>query len=845
MISPGCSFTFDGLKQTLLKLEGGIEKKVKQVEHLRVNYRTTKDILALGNAILAKARLYFPGAIDFAKPEKARKDLGLKVVVCHWNAAFLQTQIKFGENQAFIYSTSCADEVVLAANTWLNGHPFILSSLDSKGLEFDDVVVAFDHDRKAWQLERRLEESLALLRELYVAVTRAQKRVVILLKEEVPASAAFFRSLECNFEFSDGTVFEEFNCDTTTEEWFVRAQALFKNEQFKIAASCFTRAERLDWAFLVKGQELLLSGLEFEGSKELRKAARLFFEVQDHEQILDILRTLLEFKIREWDTSDDDIFVPTLMNWPDSLSKVQTIQFAIHRKDFSAVRVEALKDQNICKLLLNYRQSDWLVKLVAECSEEDRESIAGTMPLVIIDYHLARSQYFEACKVALQAREYKYADSSTIGLLEEAKKRSFDPEAVVRIADLWATVGSNRVLPGANVSLLLCKLLHTPKSLSSLEKEECLRLLGTDIILLACRRNNLGVEFLLGFSTATFKSEVESCLLQQHGSRPFDIAKWYDRHGFPALAAQFIRDRLKQWNNCDVLRTSRLLLIRPPWLFDEIKDRSLSGAAMVLNLLSPVASTNSKEQFWKDCVVHGEPPTFLAKKVFVEVDLDYLMRSLAGLFHTMEHRGLFIEIVFLLMHLQCGDVSSIVRRSLAIVNTRQQVHQNLLELLRIWTEGSAMKESLFPSVQTKSYEDVYALLMCIYFGIAPTSDRCHLFIAAADTVTPLLMAFGPATFAYCRMHPHESPHNEGLLQSLVAFHAELASRYCFGRVSYTDPGEIRHAIVKNDKPMSKKEARKQKQGQAKQQQDSKPATTGGGGGGKKKRNNNKKKKGRK
>jgi hypothetical protein len=562
------------------------------------------------------------------------------------------------------------------------------------------------------------------------------------------------------------------------------------------------------------------------------------------------LRTLLEFKIHEWDTSDDDIFVTTLKNWPDSLSKVQTIQFAIHRKDFSAVRVDALKDQNICKLLLKYRQSDWLVKLVAECSEEDRESITGTMPLVIVDYHLAQSQYFEACKVALQAREFKYADSSTIALLEDAKKRSFDAEAVIRIGDLWATVDTNRVLPGANVSLLLCKLLRTPKSLTLLQKEECLRLLGKDIILLACRRNNLGVEFLLGFSSTMFKSEVESCLLQQYGSRPLDIAKWYDRHGFPALAAQFIRDRLKQWNNCDLLRTSRLLLIRPQWLFQEFKDRSLSGAAMVLNVLSPVASTNNKEEFWKGCVVHGEPPTYLAKKEFVEVDLDYLKRGLPGLFHTMERRGHYIEILFLQMHLQCDAVSSIVRRSLAILNTRQQVHQHLLEfhqhlleLLRIWAEGSAMKESPFSSVKTKSYEDVYALLMRIYFGIAPTSDRCHVFTSAADTVTPLLMAFGPATFAYCRMHSHESPHNEGLLQSLVAFHAELGSRYYFGRISFSDPGRNRNTVVKNDKPMSKKEVRKQKQGQAKQQQDSKPAT-GGGVGSKKKRNNNKKKKGR-
>ena len=139
MISSGCSFTFDGLKQTLLALEEGIESKLKQVDHLLVNYRTTKDILTLGNKILATARKFFPGAIDFAKPERARKDLGLKVTICGWDAAF-RAKAKFGEDQAFIYSAqNDAGELVRAAKEWLDNHPFILSSLESKGLEFNDV----------------------------------------------------------------------------------------------------------------------------------------------------------------------------------------------------------------------------------------------------------------------------------------------------------------------------------------------------------------------------------------------------------------------------------------------------------------------------------------------------------------------------------------------------------------------------------------------------------------------------------------------------------------------------------------------------------------------------------
>jgi superfamily I DNA/RNA helicase len=56
MISPGCSFTFDGLKQTLLAVTPGIESKLRHVHHLIVNYRTTKDILVMANTILDLAK---------------------------------------------------------------------------------------------------------------------------------------------------------------------------------------------------------------------------------------------------------------------------------------------------------------------------------------------------------------------------------------------------------------------------------------------------------------------------------------------------------------------------------------------------------------------------------------------------------------------------------------------------------------------------------------------------------------------------------------------------------------------------------------------------------------------
>lgn len=92
----------------------------------------------MGNQILATARAFFPGAIDFAKPEIARKDLGLKVALCSWNSAF-KSKAKFGDDQAFIYSSNEPGDLLRDATVWLDNHPLILSSLESKGLEFLDI----------------------------------------------------------------------------------------------------------------------------------------------------------------------------------------------------------------------------------------------------------------------------------------------------------------------------------------------------------------------------------------------------------------------------------------------------------------------------------------------------------------------------------------------------------------------------------------------------------------------------------------------------------------------------------------------------------------------------------
>jgi hypothetical protein len=153
---------------------------------------------------------------------------------------------------------------VAKLKNWANQHPFTFSALDVKGLEFDDVVVAFKKSRKTWRVDPDRVECLRLLRELYVAVTvsavrnifivqtlwrhqtilnifsvtqRARRRVVILVSKKQPEMKQFFESLSgCQLEWTEASVIMlEFDNDTTAVQWFSEGMNYFKQEKFSLA----------------------------------------------------------------------------------------------------------------------------------------------------------------------------------------------------------------------------------------------------------------------------------------------------------------------------------------------------------------------------------------------------------------------------------------------------------------------------------------------------------------------------------------------------------------------------------------------------------------------------------
>lgn len=96
-----------------------------------------RGTLEMANALITLIKLHFPGAIESYQKEEAMKDLGLKVALLDWEKAITaEKRPSFGLEQAVIYAGDTdLGAVQKSMEKWPeNEHPFILSSLDSKGM---------------------------------------------------------------------------------------------------------------------------------------------------------------------------------------------------------------------------------------------------------------------------------------------------------------------------------------------------------------------------------------------------------------------------------------------------------------------------------------------------------------------------------------------------------------------------------------------------------------------------------------------------------------------------------------------------------------------------------------
>ena len=545
MISPGCSFTFDGLKQTMLAVQPGIESKLSTaIFHLLRNYRTTKDVLAVANKILNVAKAHFPDSIEYAMPEIAMKDLDLKVRLCCWDEC-LTMNASLGIAQAFIYSTDKNPiELESEANRWLGNHPFIVSSLESKGLEFDDIIVAFNHERKTWNISAGSAASLKMLRELYVAVTRAKRRVVILVQRSNKLMLEFFtKFLDCNLEFLDAlTIIKEFNIMTSEKSWYEKGYFFFQDKNFKFAASCFSAAKSLGWSFWADGLHHQKMGQLTAAVRSFRRSAHHFLAENDYEKTLDMFRLVKD--IPPWDFADNTCFEKARDMVPNYFKRAEVVSFALVRNTWAEITIQDVKSSSIAPLLYDYRTYLFIKSMLNQCSNEDRAAIKLVFPLAVGDWYLRKYDTAQAVKIYLAHGDRKQAEDVTVEL---ARSFQFGKSETMLQDTIALCLNSrdvqNNARKGKSITLLLSLVqlpLNVEQSSDTKSLAACFKRLGGDFVKWAVRNAGLEDYCLHYFDKSFFTLEVISSLEKKYKRDYLQIMNWFIRN----------KDNHNAWEYC-------------------------------------------------------------------------------------------------------------------------------------------------------------------------------------------------------------------------------------------------------------------------------------------------------
>ena len=572
MVSPGCSFTFAGLKDTMLAVRSGIESKLSKVTQLLVNYRTTKDVLILGNEILSIAKQAFPGAIGFARPEKAIKDLGIKVVLCDWKECFSQSGIKLGRNQALIYSCRNKEAFEKEATDWIGWHPFILSALDSKGLEFDDVIVAFDFDQKIWNVSNQKVASLKMLRELYVAVTRAQRRVVILIKNSEFAMKNFFNStLEYDFQETGGDLIRyEFDQETTAEMWRLKGLELFEDEQYIMASRCFDSSGDCGWSEYARGRNFHGYGNKTAAIAAYHTAFSEFFASEEYERALDVALVLTKFA--SWNLNDNTKLDLAIRKCPDYLDRNDVVRLNLLCDRWDDIGVEDLKEEYLSDILVLYRTHDNLVRLVQTASDEDRIEMEDSIPAIIGDYHHSQASHDSAVRLYMQANNGKCAEESSLASLAVVKSTGNGQVVLSKCFDHW---NKTRMKPADPTLSLLLLLFQSPTDIAKTRAEDCLACLGRSVIIESIDRAKLDRTVLYDFSRSEFVMEVRQTLESRYPRKQIEVVRWFASRNDKFQATQFAKKRLSKWTVKEVCAIALILGQPADWTLKEISKRKI------------------------------------------------------------------------------------------------------------------------------------------------------------------------------------------------------------------------------------------------------------------------------
>ncbi|KAH8101588.1 hypothetical protein BXZ70DRAFT_933981 [Cristinia sonorae] len=276
-ISAGSSFKFNDLKAFLYRIEESnhtqnLQNAPKSFQ-LVTNYRSHNGIVGCAQSVVALITRFWPHTIDVLAEERGIVDGPKPVFFNGWDKDTVRyeqflfgatgDQIEFGAKQCILVRDDAARERLRAQVGEIG---VILTLYESKGLEFDDVLLYdFFEDSTVevsqWRVvlniladdgrevncprfnEIRHSGVCRELKFLYVAITRARKNLWIADCSErgTPMRAVWDAKEQVQHCFPGDNV-PKLATSSTPEEWAQTARTLFDNRRYAQAAHSFERA---------------------------------------------------------------------------------------------------------------------------------------------------------------------------------------------------------------------------------------------------------------------------------------------------------------------------------------------------------------------------------------------------------------------------------------------------------------------------------------------------------------------------------------------------------------------------------------------------------------------------
>ncbi|KAJ7942731.1 UvrD-like Helicase, ATP-binding domain, P-loop containing nucleoside triphosphate hydrolase [Quillaja saponaria] len=290
--------------------------KISDIFHLSQNFRTHAGVLRLSQSIIELLYQFFPQSIDVLKPETSfiygeapvlleSGNSENAIVKIFGNSENIGRKIVgFGAEQVILVRDDGARKEIL---NYVGKHALVLTILECKGLEFQDVLLynffGSSPFKNKWRViyeymkEQDLLNSTAArsysrfneskhgvlcskLKQLYVAVTRTRQRLWICENIEdfsKPIFDYWKKKFLVQARQLDDSFVQAMQVASTPEEWKSRGIKLYHECNYEMATMCFERAGDTYW-------ERREAADLFESIGKADSAAQCFSDVGDYEK---------------------------------------------------------------------------------------------------------------------------------------------------------------------------------------------------------------------------------------------------------------------------------------------------------------------------------------------------------------------------------------------------------------------------------------------------------------------------------------------------------------------------------------------------------------------------------